>query len=265
MTATTTPVDTIHELAGRLTRAERQQRPIPPLSAMVPGLTVRDAYAIQGAIVRHRLDAGEWIVGWKIGLTSRALQGQLGADEPDFAPILSDWFVKEGEPIPIDGLIQPRIVAQMAFELARQLAGPGITPADVVAATSGLRAAVEVIDSRIEDWRIRLPDTIADMTSSARVIVGERLTPADDLDLRHIGVAIERNGKGVATGQGSAVLGDPAEAVAWAANTLGRLGVTLDVGHIIMAGALHPSVPASRGDAFRAIFDRLGSVSVAFV
>jgi len=265
VTATTVPVDTIHQLAGRLTRAERQRRPIAPLSAMIPALTVRDAYAIQDAIVRHRLDAGEWVVGWKIGLTSRAMQEQLETDEPDHAPILSDWLIPEGEAIPIDGLIQPRIVAQVAFELARQLAGPGITPADVVAATGGLRAAVEVIDSRIEDWRIRLPDTIADMTSSARVIVGERLTPADDLDLRHIGVAIERNGKGVATGQGSAVLGDPAEAVAWAANTLGRLGVTLEVGHIIMAGALHPSVPASRGDAFRAIFDRLGSVSVAFV
>jgi len=265
VTATTVPVETIHELAGRLTRAERQASPIAPLSAMISGLTVRDAYAIQRAVVRHRLDAGEWIVGWKIGLTSRAMQEQLGVDQPDYAPILSDWFVPEGEAIPIDELIQPRAEAEIAFELARPLAGPGISAADVVAATAGLRPAIEVIDSRIEDWRIRFPDTIADMASSARVIVGERLTPADGLDLRRIGVALERNGKGIATGQGSAVLGDPAEAVAWAANALGALGVTLEVGHIVMPGALHPSVPASRGDTFRAIFDRLGSVSVSFV
>ena len=265
MIATAVPAGTIQELAGRLTRAERQRRPIPALSAMVPGLSVRDAYAVQQAIVRHRLDAGEWIVGWKIGLTSRTMQEQLGVDQPDHAPILSDWFVPEGEPIPIDALIQPRAEAEIAFEFARPLSGPGVTAADVLAATGGLRPAIEVIDSRIEDWRITLPDTIADMASSARVIVGEPLTPADGLDLRRIGVALERNGKGVATGQGSAVLGDPAEAVAWAANTLGALGVTFEVGHIIMPGALHSSVPVARGDTFRAIFDRLGSVSVSFV
>lgn len=265
MTATAMAASAVQEIAGRLTRAERQRRSIPALSALLPGLTVRDAYAIQEAIVRRRVEAGEWIAGWKIGLTSKAMQEQLGVDQPDYAPILSGWLVPEGEPIPVDALIQPRAEAEIAFELAEPLSGPGVTAADVLAASRGVRPAIEVIDSRIEDWRIRLPDTIADLASSARVIVGGPLTPVDGLDLRRIDVAFERNGKSVAAGVGAAVLGDPAEAVAWAANTLGALGVTLEVGHIVMPGALHASVPVARGDSFRAIFDRLGSVGVSFV
>ena len=280
MTTSTSPTTidggAVKELADRLVAAERERRPIPPPTSAYSNLNVADAYAIQQLIVRDRLDGGERIVGWKIGLTSKAMQEQLGVDQPDYAPILSGWSIPEGHPIPIDELIQPRVEAEIAFELNRPLAGPGVTVPDVLAATRGVRPALEIIDSRVEDWKIKLPDTIADMASSARVVVGEPLTPVQDvrtnagrsashLDLAKIGVRFERNGEEVATGVGAAVLGDPAAAVAWAANTLGALGVVLEAGHIVMPGALHASVPAVRDDLFRAVFDELGSVAVLFI
>jgi 2-keto-4-pentenoate hydratase len=279
MTASTslTTIDggAVKELADQLVAAERERRPIAAPTSAYPQLGVPDAYAIQQLTVRDRLDRGERIVGWKVGLTSKAMQEQLGVDQPDYAPILSGWFVREGDPIPIDGLIQPRVEAEIAFELDRPLTGPGVTVPDVLAATRGVRPAIEVIDSRVADWKITLPDTIADMASSARVIVGEPLTPlrraagggdpGAHLDLAKIGVRFERNGEQVAAGLGAAVLGDPAAAVAWAANTLGALGVVLEAGHIVMPGALHASVPAVRDDLFRAVFDELGSVAVLFV
>jgi len=254
----------VEQYADALLAAERDRVPIPPLTDTWPAMSLLEAYAIQERIVAARLAAGETIVGWKVGLTSKAMQDQLGVDQPDYAPILSGWFPLEGEPIPFDALIAARGEAEIAFELLRPLRGPGVTAADVLAATRGVRPAIEVIDSRIEAWKIHLPDTIADMASSARVVVGEPLTPVHEVDLKTIEVAFERNGEVVARGVGSAVLGDPAAAVAWAANTLGALGVTLEAGDIVMPGAMHASVPAARGDTFKATFDRLGSVEVRF-
>lgn len=256
--------DVIAELAGRLVRAERQRVPIPAPSAWLPGLSVEEAYEIQDAIVGSRLESGELLVGWKIGLTSPETQEQFGADEPDRAPILSDRLVRDGDAVLLDELIQPRVVAGIAIEFGRPFAGPGMTAQDVLPYATGLRPTIEILDSRIEDWRIRLPDTIADMASSARLVVGDTLTPPDGVELRRLGVALERNGKGIATGTGSAVLGDPLKAVAWLANVLGRMRQDIEVGHIVMCGALHASVPVTRGDTFRAFFDRLGSVSVSF-
>jgi len=254
----------VEACADALLAAERDRVPIPPITERWPAISALEAYAIQERIVATRLASGETIVGWKVGLTSKAMQDQLGVDQPDYAPILSGWFPPEGESIPFDALIAARGEAEIAFELSSPLRGPGVTAADVRAATRGVRPAIEVIDSRIEAWKIRLPDTIADMASSARVVVGGPLTPLDDLDLTTVGVAFERNGEVVARGVGSAVLGDPAAAVAWAANTLGSLGVTLEAGHIVMPGAMHASVPAARGDTFRATFDGIGSVEVRF-
>lgn len=235
------------------------------LTSMVPGFAASDGYAVQEAVVERRIDAGEWVVGWKIGLASKAMQEQLEAEEPIFAPILSDWLLREGDPIPTDSLIQPRVQAHIAFELGEPVMGPHASASDVIAATVGLRPAIEVVDSRIEEWRIRLPDTIADLASSARVVVGGRMTPAADLELRRIGVAVERNGKGVATGQGVSIMGNPAQAVAWLANRLIERNERLEGGQVVIAGPLHPSVEVSRSDVFRALFDRLGSIAVSFV
>jgi 2-keto-4-pentenoate hydratase len=250
-------------IAGSLFDAERERHAIPPISAGRPELGPVEAYRIQEEIVRRRLAAGETVVGWKIGLTSKAMQDQLGVDQPDYGPILSGYMVAEGSAIPIADLIQPRIEAEIAFVLKDSLRGPGVTPDDVLRATAAVAPAIEIIDSRIEGWKITLPDTIADLASSARVALG-RSIPVGDIDLRLVGVVVERAGAVVGTGAGAAALGDPAAAVAWAANTLGPLGVTLESGHVIMPGALHASVPANRGDTFLARFDRLGSVSVRF-
>lgn len=254
----------IDELAQQLMQAERSRIPIAPLSGAYPEMDVADAYRVQQVQVETRQAAGESIVGWKVGLTSAAMQQQLGVDQPDYGPVLSGWYLADGSTIRRDHLIAPRVEAEIGFVLKAPLAGPGVTREDVLAATEAVTAAIEVIDSRIRDWKLTLVDTVADMASSARVILGrDRVSPAD-LDLKLVGAVLERDGEVIETGAGAAVLGDPALAVAWAANTLGPLGVVMEPGHIVIPGAMHASAPAAAGQSFVARFDRLGSVSVRF-
>ena len=254
----------LDSVAGQLETAWRERRPIPQISATHPALTVADAYAIQQRIVAGRLTDGARIVGWKIGLTSVAMQQQLGVDQPDYGPILDGWLVPNGGSVDASALIAPRVEAEIAFILRAPLRGPGVTADDVRRATEAVAPAIEVIDSRIADWKLALVDTVADLASSARVVLGDDRHTIDELDLRLVGVAFEQDGQVAATGAGAACLGDPVAAVAWAANTLGELGVTLEAGHIIMPGALHASLPARAAMSFRARFDRLGDVAVRF-
>jgi 2-keto-4-pentenoate hydratase len=255
---------TAETLAERLWVAERERRAVPRISTEHPGMDALDAYRVQQAVVRRRMAAGATIVGWKLGLTSRAMQQQLGVDQPDYGPILSDFMVSEGTPIAVRDLIQPRVEAEIAVVLRSPLRGPGVTADDALAATAAIAPAIEIIDSRIEAWRITLPDTISDLASSARVTVGSTRLPVEGLDVRLIGCVLERAGEVVATGAGAAALGSPATALAWAANTLGSFGITLEAGQLIMTGALHASVPVVAGDVFTARFDRLGAVTVRF-
>lgn len=264
MTGRTLDDATLDALAERLLTAARDRTPVPPLTDEHPAMNAADAYGVQQRIVATRLAAGESIVGWKLGLTSKAMQQQVGVDQPDYGPILSGSLIPEGQAIPTAELIAPRAEAEIAFVLDRPLRGPGVTSLDAIRATAGVAPAIEIIDSRIRDWKIRFPDTVADLASSARVMFAGRLVPLDDIDVRLIGCVLEKNGEIVHTGAGAAALGNPAEAVAWAANTLGALGHTLEAGHIIMTGALHASVPAAVGDTFRARFDRLGSLTIRF-
>lgn len=254
----------LNAVAAQLEQASRDRRPIAQISATHPHLTVADAYAIQQRVVAGRLAGGARIVGWKIGLTSLAMQQQLGVDQPDYGPILDGWLVPNGGTVEAAELIAPRVEAEIAFILAEPLRGPGVTTDDVRRATLAIAPAIEVIDSRIADWKLTLVDTVADLASSARVVLGDERHAIDDLDLRLVGVVFEQDGQVAATGAGAACLGDPVAAVAWAANTLGELGVTLEAGHIIMPGALHASVAARAGSSFRARFDRLGDVAVRF-
>jgi 2-keto-4-pentenoate hydratase len=254
----------LRELGRQLYEAERARQAVPQVSAGRPWLGPAEAYRVQQEVVRRRMATGETIVGWKIGLTSEAMRRQLNVDQPDYGPILSGYMVAPGTAIPVGELIQPRIEAEIAFVLRAPLRGPGVTAADVLASTEGVAAALEIIDSRIEAWKLTLPDTIADLASSARVTWSGRLVPLDGLDLKAIRVVLERGGEVVGEGLGSAVLGDPAEAVAWAANTLGGLGVTMEAGQLIMPGALHASVWAHAGDVFEARFDHLGAVTARF-
>ncbi|HEV8425979.1 MAG TPA: fumarylacetoacetate hydrolase family protein [Actinomycetes bacterium] len=257
------PVD---ELARSLHQARRDRVPVPPLTEARPGLTAAEAYAIQHRLVELLQADGEGdIVGYKLGLTSRPMQQQLGIDQPDYGPVLAAGVHPDGVQVDLDRLIQPKVEAEIAIVLGAPLPGPNCTALDVRLAAAGAVAAVEIIDSRVADWRIRLADTIADLASSAHIVLSSRLVPLDQLDPKLVGVVLTRNGELVATGAGAAALGDPLHAVAWLANTLHPLGATLQAGHVVMTGALHASVPLADGDVFRAEFDVLGPVGLVVV
>jgi 2-keto-4-pentenoate hydratase len=253
------------EWAARLREAERSGSTLPPLTAAIPGLTAADAYAIQLAGIDAKRREGRKVVGKKIGLTSQAMQRMLNVDQPDYGHILDDMIVEDGGEFPVGNLIQPKIEPEIAFILDRDLKGPGVTAVEVLAATRFVIPALEIIDSRIEGWKIKLCDTIADNASSARVVLGGTPRRVDQLDLKLIGMVLEKNGRVAQTGAGAAVLGHPANAVAWLANAIGEFGVTLHAGEIVMPGAISAAVDVAAGDLLRASFDGLGTVSVRFV
>jgi 2-keto-4-pentenoate hydratase len=253
------------ELAAALYEARRTRVPIPPLTEADPGLTMTDGYLVQQGVVRRYLDAGDRIVGYKLGLTSKPMQQMLGVDSPDFAPVMASHLHGDGAAIPIDDFIAPRLEAEIALVLGADLAGPDCTPLDVVRAVDGVVASIELVDSRVADWKIRLPDTVADMASSGAIILGGRATSVADLDLRTLGMVFTRNGEVIATGAGAAALGNPAAAVAWLVRTLHPLDASLAAGAVLMTGALHAAVPVEAGETYRAEFDRLGAVTVRIV
>jgi 2-keto-4-pentenoate hydratase len=254
----------IAELADRLWRAEADRVPIDPVTDSWPDLSVDDAYAVQSHNVDRRVAAGATACGHKVGLTSLASQELLGVHEPTFGALLDDMFVDECDEVRLDALVQPRVEAEIAFVMASDLAGPGVTTTRALTAIGGVLPAIEVVDSRITDWRIRLADTVADNASSARVVLGAPITPVAGLDLRLVGVLFHRNGAPIESGAGAAVLGNPARCVAWLANRLGSLGAGLRCGDVVLPGALHRMVPVRPGDLFQARFAHLGSVTVQF-
>jgi 2-oxopent-4-enoate hydratase len=256
--------DVIDRFAEELYQAAAERRPIEPLTARARDLNLADAYAIQTRVIERRVTAGARAIGHKIGLTSRPMQQMLGVDEPDFGVLLDDMFVEDGDEIPLDSLLQPRVEAELAFVMDRDLAGPGVTTAKALAAVAGVLPAIEVVDSRVADWRIKLVDTVADNASSGLLVVGGRMRRIEDLDLRLIGVVVSRNGEMIDTGAGAAALGNPARCVAWLANKLGSLGSGLRAGDVVLPGAVHKMVPVRPGDVFRAEFSRLGAVTTRF-
>ncbi len=261
MTGTLTD-DEAQAFATALYDARRDRVAIDPLTDAWPALGVEDGYAIQQHLTRMLLADGDAIAGYKLGLTSSAMQTLLGVDQPDFGPVLASTIYDDGAEIDLGRFIAPRIEAEIAVVLDADLTGPGVTPEAVRHATRGLVAALEIVDSRIRDWRIQLGDTVADLASCGAIALGTRVLPIDGLDPRLVGMVLRRNDEVLATGAGAAALGDPLAAVAWLANTLGPMGVTLPAGSVIMTGALHAMVPIARGDVFCAEFDRLGPVTV---
>ncbi|MHA6784674.1 2-keto-4-pentenoate hydratase [Pseudonocardia saturnea] len=256
--------ENVRRLAAELREAELRSAPIEPISVRHPTADIDDAYRIQLEGMRLRVAAGDAVRGHKVGLTARVMQQQFGVDRPDFGHLLGSMFHPEGEPLPVDALIAPRVEPEIAFVLDRPLQGPGVTVADVLAATAFVLPALEIIDSRITDWRIRIVDTVADNASSARVVLGGTRTPIADLDPRLIGVVLRRNGEIVETGASGAVLGNPAQAVAWLANTIADSGGVLRAGDLIMPGTCTRAVDMQPGDTVRADFERLGHVGVSF-
>lgn len=256
----------IHEKYGaELFAALRQQRTVPPLIARAPELTIDDAYAISLDFLSRRRAEGERVVGKKIGVTSKAVQDMLGVHQPDFG-FLTDWMHVDGDiSVEQKKLIQPRAEAEIAFILRDGLKGPGVTPADVIAATQAIAPCFEIVDSRIDEWKIGIVDTVADNASCGVFILGEARADPRDHDLPNLKVTVTKNGAPLSEGLGSAVQGDPAQAVAWLANTLGEYGVTLDAGDIILSGSLVPLEPAVAGDVFEMELHGVGGCTARFV
>lgn len=254
--------DQVREMSQALLAARLDRVPIAPLTDRFPDMTVEDAYAVQQGLVAGLLAEGDTIIGYKLGLTSKPMQEMLGVDQPDYAPVLGSTVYPDGGEVPCDRYIAPRMEAEICVVLDAPLSGPHCTAAEAWDATRGLIAALEIVDSRISDWRIKLADTVSDLASNGAVAFGSRVVPLGDFDPALIGMVFTRNGDLVTTGAGAAALGGPIDAVAWLANTLHPLGVTLPAGAIIMTGALHAAVPFQPGDVFRAEFDRLGSITL---
>jgi 2-keto-4-pentenoate hydratase len=259
------PKRQIAALAEQIYRAEKSRTAIAPLTEAHPDLTVPEAYQIQLAYVGRRLADGAKVVGKKIGLTSQAIQQQLGVDQPDYGHLFDTMLVPEGEPVRASELIQARIEVEVAFVLGKDLRGPGVDFAQALAATRFVIPAFEIIDSRIENWRIKLQDTVADNGSSARYVLGGRPTPVENVDLRLVGMILEKNGTVVASGLGAASLGHPARAVAWLANALAAADVPLLADEVILSGSLGAAISIEPGDVFHATIGELGCVSARIV
>jgi 2-keto-4-pentenoate hydratase len=254
---------TISILASALFEADRSRAPIAPLTDSYPGIGVRDAYAIQLRNVDRALAMGHRVSGKKIGLTSQAMQTQLGVSEPDYGHLFEAMSCDDGN-VPTDALIQPKIEAEIAFVLKRGLSGGKVTPEEVIDATDYVCGAFEIVDSRVEGWKIKLADTIADNASSGRYIMGSARLSPKSLCLPDIEMHLYKNGILEGKGRASAVLGDPAASVAWLANCLYGYGVAFNAGEIILSGGITAAPAASKGDAFEAVFTELGSVKALF-
>jgi 2-keto-4-pentenoate hydratase len=256
------PVTDAPAKARALYDARRTRVPIPPFTDDDPTLGMADGYAIQRELIELLLADGDRIVGHKVGLTSKPMQKMVGVDSPDYGPVLASTIYRDGDTIPAGRFIAPKIEAEIVFVIGERLEGPGVTVTQAHAAIAGAVAAMEIVDSRIADWRIKLADTVADLASNGAMATSSRIVPITDIDTRLVGMTLTRNGELIDTGAGAAALGDPVAVVAWLANVLGGDGVALEPGHLIMTGALHAAVPMTPGDVFRAEFDRLGPITV---
>jgi 2-keto-4-pentenoate hydratase len=251
--------------AKALYEARRNRVAIAPFTDADPTLGMADGYAVQAELVKLILADGDRIVGYKAGLTSKPMQMMLGVDQPDYGPVLASTVYQSGDDVAVSRFIQPKIEAEIVLVLGAQLRGPDVTVDDVHDAVRGAAAAMEIVDSRFADWRIKLCDTVADLASNGAVAISETVVPLADVDPRLIGMVLTRDGALVDTGAGAAALGNPLAVVAWLANTLAGDGIALEPGHVVMTGALHAAVPMAPGESYLAEFDRLGSVGVRVV
>ena len=256
---------TIEKLGDTLYEALVARKPVAPLTASHPEMTIEDAYHVQQRMIARRLEKGERVVGKKIGVTSKAVMNMLGVHQPDFGYLLDGMVYNEGESIEMDDLIQPKAEGEIAFLLKKDLMGPGVTAADVIAATEGVMACFEIVDSRIQDWKIKIQDTVADNASCGVFVLGDQLVDIADLDLSLCGMVLEKNGEIVVTGAGAATMGHPVNAMVWLANTLGKLGIALKAGDIVLSGAMGAMVPVQKGDNLRMSIGGIGGCSVRFV
>lgn len=256
----------IQQAGDELYEALVSRTPVKPLTERFDDISIADAYHISLRMNERRIEAGEKIIGKKIGVTSKAVQNMLNVHQPDFGYLTDKMAFSQGQEMPIsDQLISPKAEGEIAFVLKKDLVGPGITNADVLAATDFVIPCFEVVDSRIEDWKIKIQDTVADNASCGLFILGDTAISPLDIDLTTCGMVVEKNGETISTGAGAAALGSPVNCVTWLANTLGELGVPLKAGEVILSGSLVPLEPVKAGDFMSVTIGGIGSASVRFV
>ena len=254
----------IDAAAQLLWAAAESGNAIAPLRETYPGFGPREAYAVQEVNTQRRLSAGGRLVGRKIGLTAKAVQKQLGVDQPDYGMLFADMAIADGEPVRWTALQQPKVEAEVALVMERDLSEPGVTVAQMLRAVAFALPAIEIVGSRIADWNIRFVDTVADNASSSAFVLGNTPVRLDGLDLRLAGMVMERSGEQVSLGAGAACLGHPLNAAVWLANKMAELGRGLKAGDVVLTGALGPMVPVRPGDVFEARIHGLGSVRAVF-
>jgi 2-keto-4-pentenoate hydratase len=254
----------LNEAATALREAAANGTWIAPLRETYPGIDGDAAYAIQQINTNKRLANGRRIVGRKIGLTAKAVQAQLGVDQPDFGILFDDMAYRDGEPIPPSVLQQPKVEAEIAFVMGRDITSTDPQMADVIAAIDHALPAIEIVGSRIDKWNIKFVDTVADNASSSAFVLGSTQKKLSDFDLEKCGMRMTLRGETVSSGQGSACLGNPLNAVLWLAGTMARVGSPIRKGDVVLSGALGPMVPANPGDAFEATIEGLGTVKAVF-
>lgn len=257
--------EAIQQAAEALALARTHRRPIPPVS-ISHGITGLDAaYAVAELNTRKRVESGRRIVGLKVGLTSSAVQQQLGVDQPDFGVLFDDMEFLNGQDIPSARLLQPKVEAEIAFVVGRDVAGGDPSYSEFLTCLSYALPAIEIVDSAIADWKISLVDTVADNASSGLYVLGDQPVPLGTLSLGGLGMQMDKNGQPVSTGSGAACLGHPLRAAFWLARTMAARGQGLRQGQVILSGALGPMIPVAAGDLVQASIGALGCVSCRFV
>lgn len=252
------------KFSEHLAQAEINCQGVKPLTELDPTITVQEAYQVQLLTIQRKVQSGQRVVGKKIGLTSVAMQQLLGVDQPDYGHLLDGMVVENGGEIATNKVLQPKVEAEIAFVLKKDLAGSHVTELDVLQATDYVVPALEIVDSRIADWNIKLQDTIADNASSGLYVLGGKPLSVDKVDLAQVGMVLYKNGEVMNTGVGAAALGHPATCVAWLANKLFEYGISLKAGEVILSGALSAAIDAEPGDYFQTRFAYLGEVNVRF-
>ncbi len=254
----------INQLGDELYQAYQERRTIQPFTERDLEISLEDAYLIQQRFMAQRLEAGETVVGKKIGVTSRPVQDFLGVFQPDFGILTSAMEIKDDNVVDLNGLIQPKAEAELAFVLKEDLNGPGITAMDVIRATDYVVPCFEIVDSRINDWKIKIQDTVADNASCGVYVLGDAKGDPKKLDLTLAGMVLRKNGELYSTSVGAAVQGSPVNAVAWLANTLGELGIPFKAGEVILSGSQSELVSVQDGDELECTVGGLGRCSVRF-
>jgi 2-keto-4-pentenoate hydratase len=251
-------------VAAKLRDCYASGRAMPPIREAFPQATIENAYGIQAANTAHWEAAGRSVVGAKIGLTAKAVQTQLGVDQPDFGHLFADMGVPDGGTVASGRLLQPKVEAEVAFVMARTPDPKRLTTAELIDSVAYGLPAIEIVDSRIADWNIRIVDTVADNASSGLFVLGTRPVAIADFDLRLCGMVLEKNGEPTSFGAGAACLGNPLHALGWLAAKMAEVGRPLRQGDVVLSGALGPMVAVAPGDSVEARISGLGSVRVSF-